>query len=87
MELEPRVLRLETAHTILVEEFKQINKTLEKIELAIEKQSAIMGDLRVLTNKLDTQDKRISDIESVLSRVVWLVVTAVIGALLTLVLK
>jgi len=87
MELEPRVLRLETAHTILVEEFKQINKTLEKIELAIEKQSAIMGDLRVLTNKLDTQDKRISDIESVLSRVVWLVVTAVIGALLALVLK
>jgi hypothetical protein len=87
MELEPRVLRLETAHTILVEEFKQINKTLEKIELAIEKQSAIMGDLRVLTNKLDSQDKRISDIESVLSRVVWLVVTAVIGALLTLVLK
>jgi len=87
MELEPRVSRLETAHTILVEEFKQINKTLEKIELAIEKQSAIMGDLRVLTNKLDTQDKRISDIESVLSRVVWLVVTAVIGALLALVLK
>jgi uncharacterized coiled-coil protein SlyX len=87
MELEPRVLRLETAHTILVEEFKQINKTLEKIELAIEKQSAIMGDLRVLTNKLDSQDKRISDIESVLSRVVWLVVTAVIGALLALVLK
>jgi hypothetical protein len=87
MELEPRVLRLETAHTILVEEFKQINKTLEKIELAIEKQSAIMGDLRVLTNKIDGQDKRISDIESVLSRVVWLVVTAVIGALLTLVLK
>jgi uncharacterized coiled-coil protein SlyX len=87
MELEPRVSKLETAHTILVEEFKQINKTLEKIELAIEKQSAIMGDLRVLTNKLDSQDKRISDIESVLSRVVWLVVTAVIGALLTLVLK
>jgi hypothetical protein len=87
MELEPRVLRLETAHTILVEEFKQINKTLEKIELAIEKQSAIMGDLRVLTNKIDSQDKRISDIESVLSRVVWLVVTAVIGALLALVLK
>jgi hypothetical protein len=87
MELEPRVLRLETAHTILVEEFKQINKTLEKIEVAIEKQSAIMGDLRVLTNKLDSQDKRISDIESVLSRVVWLVVTAVIGALLALVLK
>jgi uncharacterized coiled-coil protein SlyX len=87
MELEPRVLKLETAHTILVEEFKQINKTLAKIEVAIEKQSAIMGDLRVLTNKIDTQDKRISDIESVLSRVVWLVVTAVIGALLTLVLK
>jgi len=87
MELEPRVLRLETAHTILVEEFKQINKTLEKIEIAIEKQSAIMGDLRVLTNKIDGQDKRISDIESVLSRVVWLVVTAVIGALLALVLK
>jgi hypothetical protein len=87
MELEPRVSKLETAHTILVEEFKQINKTLEKIEIAIEKQSAIMGDLRVLTNKIDSQDKRISDIESVLSRVVWLVVTAVIGALLTLVLK
>jgi hypothetical protein len=87
MELEPRVSKLETAHTILVEEFKQINKTLEKIELAIEKQAAIMGDLRVLTNKIDGQDKRISDIESVLSRVVWLVVTAVIGALLALVLK
>jgi len=87
MELEPRVLRLETAHTILVEEFKQINKTLEKIELAIEKQSTIMGDLRVLTSKIDSQDKRISDIESALSRIVWLVVTAVIGALLALVLK
>jgi hypothetical protein len=87
MELEPRVSRLETAHTILVEEFKQINKTLEKIEVAIEKQAAIMGDLRVLTNKIDSQDKRISDIESSLSRVVWMVVTAVIGALLALVLK
>jgi hypothetical protein len=87
MELEPRVSKLETAHTILVEEFKQINKTLEKIELAIEKQAAIMGDLRVLTNKIDGQDKRISDIESALSRVVWMVVTAVIGALLALVLK
>jgi len=87
MELEPRVSKLETAHTILVEEFKQINKTLEKIEVAIEKQSAIMGDLRVLTNKIDGQDKRISDIESSLSRVVWMVVTAVIGALLALVLK
>jgi len=87
MELEPRVSKLETAHTILVEEFKQINKTLEKIELAIEKQAAIMGDLRVLTNKIDGQDKRISDIESALSRIVWLVVTAVIGALLALVLK
>jgi hypothetical protein len=87
VELEPRVSRLETAHTILIEEFKQINKTLEKIELAIEKQADLMSDLKVLTNKIDGQDKRISDIESALSRVVWLVVTAVLGALLTLVLK
>jgi hypothetical protein len=87
VELEPRVSKLETAHTILVEEFKQINRTLEKIEIAIEKQASLMSDLRVLTNKIDGQDKRISDIESSLSRVVWLVVTAVLGALLTLVLK
>jgi|GEM_PF-6582344 len=87
MELEPRISKLESSHIILVQEFKQINKTLEKIEIAIEKQASLMSDLKVLTNKIDGQDKRISDIESALSRVVWLVVTAVIGALLALVLK
>jgi predicted nucleic acid-binding Zn-ribbon protein len=87
VELEPRISKLESSHIILVQEFKQINRTLEKIELAIEKQASLMSDLRVLTNKIDSQDKRISDIESALSRVVWLVVTAVLGALLALILK
>jgi len=87
MELEPRISKLESSHIILVQEFKQINKTLEKIEIAIEKQASLMSDLKVLTSKIDSQDKRISDIESSLSRVVWLVVTAVLGALLALVLK
>jgi hypothetical protein len=85
VELEPRLLKLETAHTILAEEFKQIDRPLEKIELAIEKQSVIMGDLKVLTSKIEAQDKRVCQLEATLSKLLWVVVTAFVGALITVV--
>ena len=53
IEIEPRVQRLENNHTMLSTELSQMNRTLGKIEVAIEKQNEIHTDIRMLTQKFD----------------------------------
>ena len=53
VEIEPRVQRLENNHTMLSAELSQMNRTLSKIEVAIEKQNEIHTDIRMLTQKFD----------------------------------
>lgn len=53
-EIEPRLRRLEDSHGILSSELGQINKTLTKIEIAIEKQNEIHMDVRLLSQKFES---------------------------------
>ncbi len=46
--IEPRVSRLENSHNLLAQELHQINRTLSKIETAIERQNEIASDIRIL---------------------------------------
>lgn len=98
MELEHRVNTLESNHQSFVFELREQNKTLIKIEQAIEKQNEISTDVRLLRqefksrNELDTesmkrQNARIEKLENTISRLNWLIITAVVAALMTLVLK
>lgn len=53
-EVEPRLRRLEDSHGVLASQLGQINKTLTKIEIAIEKQNEIHMDVRLLSQKFES---------------------------------
>jgi len=96
--MEPRVSRLENSHSMLQQELHQMNKTLSKIETAIEKQNEISADIRLLRQEFKghaqleeestkRQNARLEKVEMNQSRVAWLVLAAVIGAVMTFILK
>ena len=97
-EIEHRVNTLESNHQSFVFELKQTNTTLLKIEQAIEKQNEISTDIRLLRQEFKStgeltlestkrQNARIEALEANQSRIAWLVLTAVIGAIMTMILK
>jgi hypothetical protein len=97
-EIEHRVHTLESNHQSFVFELRQTNATLIKIERAIEQQNEISTDIRLLRQEFKShadlelestkrQNARIEQLEQNNSRIVWLILTAVIGAVLTLVMK
>jgi predicted nuclease with TOPRIM domain len=98
MDMVPRLQKLEGEHMLLNQELKQMNKTLSKIETAIEKQNEISSDIRLLRQEFKShtelelesvkrQTERISQIEKNLSKVVWIVLTAIIGIAIDVMLK
>jgi RecA/RadA recombinase len=98
MDIAPRMQKLEGEHLLLSQELKQMNKTLSKIETAIEKQNEISSDIRMLRQEFGShtvverdsmirQNKRIEQIEKNLSRIVWILITSVIGAVMALIIK
>ena len=97
-EIEHRVNTLESNHQSFVFELKQTNATLLKIEQAIEKQNEISTDIRLLRQEFKStgeltlestkrQNARIEALETNQSRIAWLILTAVIGAIMTMILK
>ena len=97
-EIEHRVHTLESNHQSFVFELRQTNTTLLKIEQAIEKQNEIATDVRLLRQEFKShhdieiesikrQNVRIEKLETVFSRLNWLVITAVIAALLATIIK
>lgn len=98
LEIEHRVNTLESNHQSFVFELRQTNTTLLKIEQAIEKQNEISTDVRLLRQEFKSatemaiestkrQNARIEALETNQSRIAWLVLTAVVGAIMTLILK
>lgn len=109
MELEPRMQKIELTQTLLSNELTQMNKTLSKIEISLEKQNEIQSDIRTVSHRLESyietdnikfqnhidahednmkrQNERIEAIEKNIQKVVWMVVSAVLMAVLGLVLK
>jgi hypothetical protein len=97
-EIEHRVNTLESNHQSFVFELRQTNATLIKIERAIEQQNEISTDIRLLRQEFKShtdmeaesakrQNARLEHLETNQSRIVWIVFTAVIGAVMTLILK
>lgn len=97
-EIEHRVNTLESNHQSFVFELRQTNSTLLKIEQAIEKQNEIATDIRLIRQEFKAhsemelestkrQNARIENLETNQSRIAWLVLTAVVGAIMTLILK
>ena len=97
-EIEHRVNTLESNHQSFVFELKQTNAKLLKIEQAIEKQNEISTDIRLLRQEFKStgeltlestkrQNARIEALETNQSRIAWLILTAVIGAIMTMILK
>ena len=97
-EIEHRVHTLESNHQSFVFELREQNKTLIKIEQAIERQNEIHTDIRLLRTEFNghikreedsqkRQNARIENLENTISRLNWMLITAVVGALMTLVLK
>jgi hypothetical protein len=97
-EIEHRVNTLENNHQSFVFELRQTNSTLLKIEQAIEKQNEIATDIRLIRQEFKAraemelestkrQNDRIENLETNQSRIAWLVLTAVVGAIMTLILK
>jgi len=93
-----KVHTLESNHLSFISELKQTNETLRKIETAIEKQNEISTDIRLLRQEFKAhadlenestkrQNARIEKVESNQSRVAWIVITAVVVALLATVIK
>jgi chromosome segregation ATPase len=98
IDIAPRVQKLEGEHLLLSRELTQMNKTLSKIETAIEKQNEIASDIRLLRQEFTShvitehdsfkrQNERIEHIEKNLSKIVWMLITAVIGSAMTFILK
>lgn len=97
-EIEHRVHALENNHQSFIHELRQTNETLKKIEVAIEKQNEISTDIRLLRQEFKAhtdlelestkrQNARLEKVESNQSRVAWMVITAVVVALLATVIK
>ena len=82
--IEPRVSRLENSHNLLAQELHQINRTLSKIETAIERQNEIASDIRILRVELENKESRIVDIETNIGRLTWLIISSVVGGVMTL---
>jgi vacuolar-type H+-ATPase subunit I/STV1 len=93
MDMVPRLQKLEGEHILLNQELRQMNKTLSKIEVAIEKQNEISLDIRMLRQEFKSQkevelesikrqNERIEHIERNLSKIAWIVFTAIIAGLL-----
>jgi len=98
MEIEPRVAKLENNQGLLHQELHRMNATLGKIEQAIERQNEISTDIRLLrqefkshieveANSVKRQNERIESLENTRSKIGYTIVLAVLGALLTLVLR
>lgn len=94
--IEPRVQKLESSHALLQQELHQMNKTLSKIEVAIENQNAISTDIRLLrqefkghteleNDSVKRQNARIEALEATQSKLAWMIITAVVMALLSLI--
>jgi vacuolar-type H+-ATPase subunit I/STV1 len=92
MDMVPRLQKLEGEHILLNQELKQMNKTLSKIEVAIEKQNEISSDIRLLRQEVKShkeveldsakrQNERIETIERNLSKIAWTLFTAIIAGL------
>lgn len=97
-DIEHRVQTLESNHGTMAHEMRRMNTTLEKIEVAIERQNEIYTDIRLLRQEMKSQvdlnnetvkrqNARIEALETTISRLNWLVITAVVAALMTLILK
>jgi len=97
-EIEHRVNTLENNHLSFIHELRQTNTTLMKIEKAIEQQNEISTDIRLLRQEFKShndlelestkrQNARIEKLESTQSRIAWMVITAVVVALLATVIK
>jgi len=97
-DIEHRVHTLESNHQSFVFELRQTNETLIKIEKAIERQNEISTDIRLLRSEFKShidreedsqkrQNARIEALETTISRLNWMVITAVVAALMTLILK
>jgi vacuolar-type H+-ATPase subunit I/STV1 len=98
MDMVPRIQKLEGEHILLNQELKQMNKTLSKIETAIEKQNEISSDIRMLRQEFKShieielesikrQNERIEHIENNLSKIAWIVVTAIVAGLIDFISK
>lgn len=98
MEIEHRVATLEINHGAITGEMRRMNTTLEKIELAIEKQNEIHTDVRLLRQEFQghsireeetvkRQNERIEKLETIISRLNWMIVSAVVVALMALIIK
>jgi hypothetical protein len=98
MDMVPRIQKLEGEHMLLSQELKQMNKTLSKIETAIEKQNEISTDIRMLRQEFKShielelesvkrQTERIVHIERNLGKIAWLVLTTVIAVAIDVMLK
>lgn len=97
-EIEHRVNTLESNHQSFVYELRQTNTTLLKIEQAIEKQNEIATDIRLIRqefknhNEMEVestkrQNARIEHLEKNNAYIAWLVISAVVGAIMTMILK
>jgi vacuolar-type H+-ATPase subunit I/STV1 len=98
IDMVPRIQKLEGEHILLNQELKQMNKTLSKIETAIEKQNEISSDIRMLRQEFKShieielesikrQNERIEHIENNLSKIVWIVFTAIVAGLIDFISK
>lgn len=96
--IEHRVQTLETNHHSFIYELRRTNETLAKIEQAIERQNEIATDIRLLRQEVSAhidmenesvkrQNARIEILESNQSRIAWIIVSTVLIALLTMVIK
>lgn len=97
-EIEHRVNTLESNHQSFIHELRQTNTTLMKIEKAIEQQNEISTDIRLLRQEFKShndlemestkrQNARIEKLESTQSRIAWMIISAVVVALLATVIK
>lgn len=97
-EIEHRVNTLESNHQSFVFELRQTNSTLLKIEQAIEKQNEIATDIRLIRQEFKAhhdmevestkrQNERIEKLETNMSRIAWMVISAVVVALLATVIQ
>lgn len=66
---------------------REDRELLIEIKRQLEAQTLILGKIDVFNERLVNIEKRVSAIESNQSKLVWIVLTIIIGALMTLVIK
>lgn len=84
---EERINKIERDLAVMNNTQKSMSDSLERISQSLERISETHSEIKLINQRAETDSKRITRIEGIISKVTWLVVTPLIAGVIALYVK